>query len=186
MKEKLDVLTDLGEYTGTVATQDECHTKGYWHRAVFGLIINEKGNILLQRRSSNKKLWPNRWDITVGGHVKTGEFGRQALIRECKEELGLKIVDDEIKFLVSSISKYNQNGYINNHFDECYLIIKNVDTNKIILQKDEVSDIKFFSREELLKRINNNYDGITEKNVSWSFVKKILESDIIKQFESVQ
>lgn len=182
MEEKIDVLTELGEFTGLLATQDECHTRGYWHRAVFGLIINNEGNILLQRRSSNKKLWPNRWDITIGGHVRNGEFGRQALIRECNEELGLIISDDEIKFLISSISKYNKNGYINNHFDECYLIIKDVDINKIKLQEDEVSEIKFFNKEDLIEKINNNYDGITEKTVSWAFVKKILESDIIKQF----
>ena len=28
---------------------------------------------------------------------------------------------------------------------------------------------------------NNNFDGLTEKNVSWNFIKKILESDILKQ-----
>lgn len=182
MGEKIDVLTNLGEFTGMIATQEECHTKGYWHRAVLGLIINEEGNILLQRRSSTKKLWSNKWDITVGGHVISGEFGRQALIRECEEELGLNVSDDEIKFLVSSISKYDQGGYVNNHFDECYLIIKNVDVKKIKLQKSEVSEIKFFKKDELLSRIDNNYDGITEKNISWSFVKKILESDISKQF----
>ena len=74
MEEKLDVLTDVGEYTGEVATQKECHSKGYWHRAVFCLIINDEGKILLQRRSPEKKLWPNRWDVTVGGHVQAGEL----------------------------------------------------------------------------------------------------------------
>ena len=81
MEERLDILTDLGEFTGKTATQKECHTKGYWHRAVFCLVINNEGKILLQRRGSQKKLWPNRWDVTVGGHVQTGEFGRQALVR---------------------------------------------------------------------------------------------------------
>ena len=109
MEEKLDVLTDSGEYTDQTATQNECHSKGYWHRAVFCLIINDDGEILLQRRSPEKKLWPNRWDVTVGGHVQSGELGRQTLIRECMEELGLDISDDEIKFIVSSISRYNKN-----------------------------------------------------------------------------
>ena len=103
--EQIDILTELGEFTGESATLDECHSKGYWHRAVFCLIINDKGEILLQRRSNGKKLWPNKWDVTVGGHVRKGEFGRQALIRECHEELGIKVTDEEIKFIVSSISK---------------------------------------------------------------------------------
>ena len=71
--------------------------------------------------------------MTVGGHVKSGEFGRQALIRECKEELGIDVDDSEIKYIVGTTSVYNKNGYINNHYDECYLITKDVDIKDLIL-----------------------------------------------------
>jgi len=179
--ERLDILTELGEFTNKTATQDECHSKGYWHRAAFCLIINDKGDILLQQRSKEKKLWPNKWDVTVGGHVKSGELGRQALIRECEEELGLKIKDEEVKFIVGSISKYSKPGYVNNHFDEFYLIIKNVKIDELILQKEEVEQAKYFSQKELLERINNNYDGLTEKTVSWSFIKRIIENNAINK-----
>ena len=100
MEERFDVLNELGEFTGKIATREECHKNGLWHRAVYGFIIDENKNVLLQKRSGNKKLWPNMWDITAGGHVNSGEFGRQALIREVKEELGIDIKDDEIKYLV--------------------------------------------------------------------------------------
>jgi len=174
MGELLDVLDEHGLFTGKVATREECHSKGLWHRAVYGFIIDNNSNVLLQKRSSNKKLWPNKWDVTVGGHVDAGEFGRQTIIRECKEELGINIKDEEIKYIVSSTSVYNQNGYINNHFDECYLIVKDIDVEKLKLQKEEVSDVKFFTKKELLERIDNNYDGLTEKPSSWHFLKKIL------------
>ena len=29
MEEKFDVLNELGEFTGDVATREECHKKGY-------------------------------------------------------------------------------------------------------------------------------------------------------------
>ena len=117
--------------------------------------------------------------MTVGGHVKSGEFGRQALIRECKEELGIDVDDSEIKYIVGTTSVYNKNGYINNHYDECYLITKDVDIKDLILQKEEVSDAKYFSKDEIINRINNNYEGLTEKEVSWSIFKKIFESNIV-------
>ena len=120
MEEKFDVLNELGEFTGKIATREECHKKGLWHRAVYAFIINDEGDILLQRRSDNKKLWPNMWDVTVGGHVKTGEFGRQALIRECKEELGIEINDNDIRYLVGSTSINEQGDIINKHYNECY------------------------------------------------------------------
>ena len=179
--EYFDILNESGEFTGKIETRENCHEKGLWHRAVYGFIIDNKGNILLQKRSNNKKLWPNMWDVTVGGHVKAGEFGRQALIRECKEELNLDVKDSEIKYLISSTLTYNEHGYINNHYDECYLITKDIDISKLKLQESEVSEIKYFKIEELINRINNNFDGLTEKNVSWNFIKKILESDILKQ-----
>ena len=184
MKEKFDVLNELGEFTGEVATRDECHEKGLWHRAVYAFIIDKDTNVLLQKRSANKKLWPNRWDVTIGGHVNAGEFGRQALIRECKEELGIDVTDDEIKYIVSTTSTYNKNNYINNHYDECYLITKNVNIEDLKLQEEEVSEAKYFSYEELIKRIDNNYDGLTEKEVSWHIFKKILESNVVNQINN--
>ena len=47
------------------------------------------------------------------------------------------------------------------------------------LQKDEVEDVKFFTCEDLINRINNNYDELTEKEVSWHIFKRILDSNII-------
>ena len=70
---------------------------------------------------------------------------------------------------------YEKDGYSNNHYDECYLIMKDIDISKLKLQKDEVSDVKYFSKDELIERIDNNYDGLTEKTSSWHFLKKILE-----------
>ncbi len=173
--ESFDVLNEYGEFTGKIATREECHKNGYWHRAVYAFIIDNNGNVLLQKRSANKKLWPNMWDVTVGGHVDRGEFGRQALIRETKEELGIEISDEDIKYLVGSTSINEQGDIINKHYNECYLITKNIDVSNIVIQKEEVSEVKYFSREELIKRIDNNYEGLTEKIGAWNFLKKILE-----------
>lgn len=178
MEEKFDVLNELGEFTGKVATREECHKKGLWHRAVYAFIIDDDGNVLLQKRSSHKKLWPNMWDVTVGGHVDSGEFGRQALVREAKEELGVEIDDNDIKYLIGSTSINQKGDIINKHYNECYLITKKVDISKINLQKEEVSEVKYFSKKELLERIANNYNGLTEKTGPWNFLEKILNNYI--------
>lgn len=179
MDEKLDILNEFGEFTGKLATREECHKKGFWHRAVYGFIIDKNSNVLLQKRSQSKKLWPNKWDVTVGGHVEAGEFGRQTIIRECKEELGIDVKESEIKYIVSSTSIHSKNDIINKHYDECYLIMKDIDISELTLQSQEVSDVKYFSKKELLQRIENNYDGLTEKTVSWHFLKKILDNNSI-------
>lgn len=174
MEEMFDVLNEWGEYTGEVASRDRCHTEGLWHRAVYGFVIDKNKNVLLQKRSANKKAWPNMWDVTVGGHVDAGEFGRQALIRKAKEELGLDITDDDIKYLVGSTSIDTAKG-INKHFNECYMILKDVDVSDIKLQEEEVSEVRYFSKAEILERIDNNLDGLTTKTGPWTFLKKLLE-----------
>lgn len=178
MNEFFDVLNEFGEFTGETATRKECHEKGLWHRAVYAFIIDNDSNILLQKRSGNKKLWPNLWDVTVGGHVDSGEFGRQALIREVKEELGIEINDNDIKYLVGSTSVNTKGDIINKHYNECYLITKKVDLSQIILQEEEVSEVKYFPKEEILRRISNNYEGLTDKTGPWNFLKVILENYI--------
>jgi 8-oxo-dGTP pyrophosphatase MutT (NUDIX family) len=51
------------------------------------LIEGEK--ILLVRRAPHRKWSPHLWDL-VGGHVEKGEELEVALVRECREEVGLK------------------------------------------------------------------------------------------------
>ena len=50
MEEIFDILDENGVETGKTATRKEVHEKGLWHRAVYGFIFNEKGDVLLQKR----------------------------------------------------------------------------------------------------------------------------------------
>lgn len=170
--EYFDVLNENGEFTGRVESRDVCHKEGLWHRANYGFIFNKNGDVLLQKRSKNKKLWPDLWDITAGGHVLSGEWGYQALIREVNEELGIVLEENDIKYLVGSTSVNIKGDVINKHFNECYIVTKDIDISKIKLQEEEVADIKWFSKDEILKRIDNNYEGLTDKTGPWNFLKK--------------
>ena len=62
MEEKFDVLNEFGEFTGQVATREECHTKGLRHRAVYGVVIDKESNVLLQKRSDNEQT-TKKWEM---------------------------------------------------------------------------------------------------------------------------
>lgn len=179
--ELIQIVDENGNFTGQIIDKEEAHDKNLLHNEVAAFIINDKEQVLLQKRSANKKLWPNLWDVTVGGHVDSGEFGRQALIREIKEELGIDVNEDEIKYMLGSTSKNISGNIINNHYNECYIILKDIDISKVVLQKEEVSEVKYFPKDELLKRIENNYDGLTDKTGPWNFLKRILNSSTINK-----
>ena len=172
--ELIDIVNENNEFTGQIEEREIAYEKGLWRRTVSCWIMNEKGEILLQKRSSNKKKNPNKWAKT-GGQVDSGESVENAIFREVKEELGISINDDDIKYLVGSTSINEQGDIINKHYNECYLVTKNIDISDIKIQKEEVSEVRYFSKDELLKRISNNYEDLTEKTGPWNFLKKILE-----------
>ena len=153
MEEKFDVLNEFGEFTGEIVSREECHKKGLWHRAVYGFIIDENKNILLQKRSAKKKLWPNLWDVTAGGHVNAGEFGRQALIREVKEELGIE--SNNIEFVKKYKEELNNNGVDSKEIVSLFIMYLDEEERKFKLQKEEVSDIKWFTKIEIEKLIKD-------------------------------
>lgn len=51
------------------------------------MIVDDDGRIFVQRRSADRRLFPNCWDI-VGGHLEPGETLDEALAREVAEETG--------------------------------------------------------------------------------------------------
>lgn len=176
MTEYFDVLNSNGEYTNKTASREECHEKGLWHKAVVVFILSEDNKkVLLQQRSANKKLWPNLWDLTAGGHVLAGEFGYQAGIRETKEELGIEIDKESMEFIGVTTSENIKNNIINRHFNEHYIVHKNIELKDIVLQKEEVQDIKWFDIEDLRKKINNNYEDLTDKIGCWNYLMKYIE-----------
>lgn len=176
MEEFFDVLNENGEYTNEVASREECHKKGLWHKAVVVFIISEDNKrILLQQRSANKKLWPNLWDITAGGHVLTNELGYQSVIRETKEEIGIVLEKNDLEFIGATSSINTKGDIINKHYNEYFIAHKDIDLKDIKLQLEEVQDIKWFTKEEVLEKIRNNYDGLTEKFGCWKYLVKYFE-----------
>lgn len=174
--EKFDVLNEFGEYTGEVVDRDTCHKEGLWHKAVVVFVVSKDNKkVLLQQRSSSKKLWPNLWDITAGGHVLTREFGVDAVIRETWEEIGIKIKKEDLTFIGGTTSINISGDIINKHYNEYYIVNKDIDVSDIKLQKEEVQDIKWFTREDITDRINNNYLDLTDKKGCWNYLLKYFE-----------
>ena len=73
--------------------------------------INENGKkeILLQLRQ-NTGYMDDKYDFACSGHVEKGESFADALVRETKEEIGLNIKIEDLKFL--TVIHHYQNDYV--------------------------------------------------------------------------
>ena len=80
------------------------------------------------------------------------------MIREIKEELGVSIKQKELKLLgiYKRQELHNNGNFIENEFDYIYTLSCDIDLLNIKLQKTEVSDIKYFSKNEIISSINQN------------------------------
>lgn len=118
--------------------------KGRYSVVVLAFIENSKGEFLFQMTSKRKK---NVW-ATTGGHVKSGQTSKKAIIEEIKEELGIDINDDEVKLFKTY--KYDD------AFKDVFYIKKDIDINSLTYQEDEVEYVKYLTKDEILDLINND------------------------------
>ena len=62
---------------------------GRLHRVAMALLVAD-GRVLLAHRHPLRQHYPDCWD-GVGGHIEAGESPEEALVRECREEIGVTV-----------------------------------------------------------------------------------------------
>lgn len=146
MEEMLDIYTRDGKYLG-IKTRTECHKQnpGYYHKPVWIWIVNDKKEILIQKRASVKNSFPNYWDAPSAGHLYAGESPINGAIRETKEELGIETKASDYKFVGEYISDVTW------ELGQVYVLMLNVNIDNFILQQDEVDEVKWISFNEFKK-----------------------------------
>lgn len=155
MKEKIDELNDKGEVIGVI-DKDVAHKEGRLHRSIHLWIINDDGEILLQYRCGDKKLYPNIWDVSVGGHVSTRENSIDALSRETKEELGIDLDLGNVEYFGTIHERLKYDDIDSNELVDVFIARQNINKEDVILQKEEVADIRWGSIEEMFHLMENN------------------------------
>ncbi|MCX7806187.1 MAG: NUDIX domain-containing protein [Planctomycetota bacterium] len=86
---ELFVLVDEAGRPVGAAPRRLCHSDPRLiHAVVHVMVFDRAGRILLQKRSPSKDIQPNKWDTSVGGHMRPGEAPEAAALREMAEEVG--------------------------------------------------------------------------------------------------
>ena len=146
MGELCDIYDINGKKTGKVFERGQNLNDGELQLVTDIWIINNKSQILIQKRSKDKVISPNIW-ATHGGCVATNETSLNGCIREAHEEIGILLNIKDIQLLTRSIS--------DTLIMDSYIVIHEFNISLAILQGEEVGDLKWVSLNELKDMVKN-------------------------------
>lgn len=155
--EYIDIYDENNNPTEKIKEKTKVHEDGDFHRTAHIWIINDKHELLLQKRSATQKSHPNCWDISAAGHIRADETVIGGAIRELEEELGVKAKEDDFKFI--AIIKSTKNPK-NHEFGYVYLLESNNKIEDYTFEDEEVSEVKYIYFEDLEKMVADRFDGL--------------------------
>lgn len=174
--EVLDILDKNGNKTGEVKPRKEVHSNGDWHKGFHIWIINSKKELLIQRRSPNKDVYPNKLYVSVAGHPVSGEDELEGIKREISEEIGQNLNTSKLEYLFTFSQEVIENDgrFLDNMFYDVYLVEADLDIDKLKLQQEEVSGIQNIYYEDFERMVKNKDKDIVNHPEEWEKLFKIL------------
>ena len=119
---------------------------GEYRTVVHVCLFNSRGQLLIQKRTDGKRVWPGMWDVSVGGGVDAGETSRQGAEREFREELGYPL-DLTGKRPVATVN-------FPGGFDDFYIVEQDLELDALTLQTEGVAQVRWVTEEELLAMLD--------------------------------
>ncbi|MBN8208160.1 NUDIX hydrolase [Bacillus sp. NTK071] len=126
-----------------VATREEVHSVGYWHEVFQCWFVSSEDGIdylYFQLRSDVKRDYPGLLDITAAGHLSAHETVEDG-VREIEEELGIKVLYNELLPLTVTLASIKRENMIDNEIANVFLYKNDHSFDDFDLQKEEVAGL---------------------------------------------
>jgi len=169
------ILVDESDEALGFKSKSECHEgNGTLHRAFSVFIFNPLGQLLIQKRSSNKELWDLHWSNSCCSHPQKHEQMELAVKRRLKEELGIECpVHYLYKFTYHA--KYKDLG---SEHELCHVYVGLFD-GEIKANPEEIDDWKFIKPDDLQQRIRNSKEDYTPwMKIEWEMLTASYKKEI--------
>lgn len=151
------ILVNVNDEEISTMEKIEAHKKGLLHRAFSIFIFNSKSELLIHKRAMGKYHSEGLWTNTCCSHPRPGEDLINEANRRLMEEMGLSC---KLQSAFSFIYKIVFTGGLIEHELDHVIIGKS--EQKPLINKNEVSEWKYISLEELRKDASKNPDKYTE------------------------
>lgn len=121
--------------------------KGLWRRTAHVWIFDKKGRVLCQKRSLKKTVGAGLWESSVAGHIGPNDSYFSGAARELKEETGIDI-DPKDLVLHKIYKDHSRKEFIGVFYHQL-----DIEADKILMEEDEVEEVKLINKETLKKYI---------------------------------
>lgn len=149
-EEMYDIVDEQGNKTGQTLPKTAVHQQGLRHGSVHVWILDGQGNILLQYRAANKKIFPSCWDTSVAGHVSAGDVPEDTALCEVQEEIGLTIEKSDLQLLGTFAGDLPWlPGGLHREFNTVFAVHKDFKLADLVIQQEELTDLKLVTADEL-------------------------------------
>ena len=176
--EYFQTYSDAGELRDLVP-RNQVHALGLWHCSAHVLLFNAEDELLLQRRSKDKDLYPNCWDYSVGEHLVPGETFRQGVERGLLEELGLQ-VNTLVSWGEVKRETWSGIGFIDRSIFQGFVARANGD---LAIMGGEVAQVKWVSLSELSKLLESEVAFFTPWSIP-HLANSQVALEMLVEFES--
>lgn len=156
MEELVVLVTPEDQVLGQIEKM-KAHETGLLHRAFSVFLFNENGEMLLQKRASEKYHSPDQWTNAVCSHPKLNETYIDGAKRRLQEELGITTALEE-KFNFIYKAEVGQNLWEH----ELDHVFAGKFEGEFNLNKNEVSEVRYISMNYLENEILEQPQNFTE------------------------
>jgi len=170
------ILVDEADNEIGFLSKGECHDgHGVLHRAFSIFIFNSAGELLLQQRSADKRLWPLFWSNTCCSHPRRGETMEIATERRLAQELGMT---GDFRF-VFKFQYQAPFGELGSEHELCW-VFAGTSNDDPRPNSNEIADIRWISPADLDREFVTRPETLTPWfAMEWPRVKTLLaETDI--------
>jgi isopentenyl-diphosphate Delta-isomerase len=134
-----------------------CHDgAGVLHRAFSLFIFDARGDLLLQQRGAEKRLWPLYWSNSCCSHPRRGETMEEATARRLGDELHIA-AELEYVYKFAYSARYDASGSEN---ELCWVYLGHTG-DAIVPNENEIAAVRALSADALDHELDRNPDRFT-------------------------
>ncbi|MDH3350757.1 MAG: isopentenyl-diphosphate Delta-isomerase [Gammaproteobacteria bacterium] len=143
------ILVDADDRETGFLSKAMCHNGGgVLHRAFSLFLFNTEGDLLLQQRSTSKRLWPGFWSNSCCSHPRRGESMAIATRRRLRDELN---IETSLQF-VYKFAYEAEFGDAGSENELCHVYLGRVGDD-FTPNANEIAAVRFVRPDELVKEL---------------------------------